>query len=114
MREVCRHVVTEPVLQPLTGETIFPQSAITTDDARIDVKSDGFWSCGQQSAYFDVRIFNPTAHACRSKPLPSCYRRHELEKRRNYEDRVLQIEQGCFTPLVFTTAGGIGQLFTSV
>jgi hypothetical protein len=37
-----------------------------------------------------------------------CYRRHELEKRRMYERRVLEVEQGYFTPLVMSTSGGWG------
>ena len=106
--EVCHQVTTEPVLQPLSGESLHPSSANVSDNARLDIKADGFWDCSRQSAFFDVRIFNPTAQTCRSQSLSTCYRRHELEKRRHYEDRVLQIEHGCFTPLVFTTAGGMG------
>ena len=60
------------------------------------------------SVFFDVRIFNPTAQSCHNQSLPACYHRHELEKRRHYEDRVIQIEHGCFTPLVFSTSGGMG------
>jgi len=82
--------------------------SITTDNARLDIKADGFWDCSRQSAFFDVRIFNPTAHSCRNQSLSACYRRHELEKRRHYEDRVNQIEHGCFTPLVFSSSGGMG------
>ena len=33
---------------------------------------------------------------------------HENEKKRNYNPRVTEIEQGTFTPLVFTTTGGMG------
>ena len=55
MWEVCHHVVVEPTLQSLSGETLHPTSAITYDAARLDVNTDGFWDCGQQSAFFDVR-----------------------------------------------------------
>ncbi len=87
---------------------LLPRSANSTDNARLDIKADGFWGCDRQSAYFDVRIFNPTAHACRSKPLSTCYRRHKMEKRRHCEDRVQHVEHGSFTPLIFSTAGGFG------
>ena len=43
-----------------------------------------------------------------NQSLPACYCRHKLEKRCHYEDRVIQIEHGCFTPLVFSTSGGMG------
>ena len=109
MREVFGNVVTEPILQTLSGETLLPRSAISSD-----IKTDGFWGCGRQSAFFDVRIFNSTAHSCWNRPLTACYRRHELEKRRLYEDRVLQVEHGSFTPSVFSTAGGMGPSGTVV
>ena len=35
------------------------------------------------------------------------YRIHENEKKRKYNSRATEIEQGTFTPLVFTTKGGI-------
>ena len=35
------------------------------------------------------------------------YRIHENEKKRKYNSRVTEIEQGTFTPLVFTTTGGM-------
>ena len=35
------------------------------------------------------------------------YKRHENEKKRQYAERVMEIEQGTFTPLVFTTTGGM-------
>ena len=41
-------------------------------------------------------------------------RRHEMEKRRQYEDRVIQVEHGVFTPLVFSTAGSVGPAATIV
>ena len=34
---------------------------------------------------------------------------HENEKKRLYSERVLDIEHGTFTPLVFTTTGGMGK-----
>ena len=108
LNEVCHNATIEPPLQSLSGETLQPKSAITTDNARLDIKADGFWDCSRQSAFFDVRIFNPTAHSSRNQSLPACYRRHELEKRRLYEDRVIQVEHGCFTPLVFSTSGSMG------
>ena len=38
----------------------------------------------------------------------ACYRRYEREKRRAYEQRVLDVEHGTFTPLVLSTSGGWG------
>ena len=42
------------------------------------------------------------------KTLDQLYRENELEKKRDYSDRVIHTEKGTFTPLVFTTTGGMG------
>ena len=44
----------------------------------------------------------------------SAYRHHEREKRRQYEQRVREVEHGHFTPLVFTTTGGMGDAASQV
>ena len=36
------------------------------------------------------------------------YRAHENEKKNKYNAQVLQIEKASFTPLVFSTTGGMG------
>ena len=33
---------------------------------------------------------------------------NENEKKRHYHTRIMEVDQGSFTPLVFTVAGGIG------
>ena len=55
--EVCHQVTIEPVLHLLSGESLHPSSAITSDNARLDIRAEGFWDCSWQSAFFDVRIF---------------------------------------------------------
>ena len=39
--------------------------------------------------------------------LKQIYRQHETEKKRQYASRVLEVEQATFTPLVFSTTGGM-------
>ena len=77
MKEVCRNVTIESILQPLSGETLHPRSAIVDDNARSDARAGRFWDCRQQHAYFDVKVFNPIAATYRNKTLKSCY--HRLE-----------------------------------
>ena len=114
MSEVCHDVCVEPTLQTLTGEQLSYATANREDSARLDVRAGGFWGLSQQSAFFDVRVVNPFAPACRSTQMAACYRRHEGEKRRAYEQRVREVEQGSFTPLVFSTSGGMGRAATVV
>ena len=58
-------------------------------------------------AYFDIKVFNPNSSFYRMKKLPSLYRTHELQKRREYRDRITNIEYGSFSPLVFSSSGGM-------
>ena len=62
-----------------------------------------------QSAFFDARVCNPNAVSYRDLEPQQIYRIHENEKKRLYSERVLDIEHGTFTPLVFTTTGGMGK-----
>ena len=49
-----------------------------------------------------VMLRTPTAM---KSPLASLYDRKEKEKKRIYNHRVMSVQQGTFTPLVFTTTG---------
>ena len=108
MSEVCHNVGVEPPLQNITSEAMSRRTANVEDGARLDIKANGFWGNDRQCTFFDVRIFNPLVHTYRSLPLPACYRRNEQEKRRAYDRRVREVEHGCFSPLVFSTFGGMG------
>ena len=39
--------------------------------------------------------------------LNQIYRQHEIEKKRQYANRFLEVEQATFTPSVFSTTGGM-------
>ncbi len=54
--------------------------------------------------YNDVRVYNPFAQSYLNTSLAQCYRRNEEVKKREYEDRVCEIEHGLFSPLVFVHA----------
>ena len=54
--------------------------------------------------------FNPNAPSYRGSSLSSLYRRLEKEKRRKYEQRICDVEMGCFTPLVFSTFEGMSTI----
>ena len=69
---------------------------------------------GGQCAFFDMRVFNPFAQSHQNTPLAQCYRKKEMEKRRVYDERVREIEHGNFSPLVFSTSGGMGATATVV
>ena len=66
---------------------------------------DGSNAC----AFFDIRVFHPNAQSYRHSSISSLYRCHELTKKREYGDRIREVENGSFTPLVFATTGGMGR-----
>ena len=107
LSKVCTDVESEPHLQPVTTEILSGQSSNTSADARLDIRARGFWRRGQ-NAYFDVRVTNADCASQVNSSIPSILRRHEEAKKREYNERVMHIEQGTFTPLVFTTTGSMG------
>ena len=107
LSNVCTNVAIEPPLQSLSGEEFTPRSANCQDDARADIHACGFWG-QRQSAFSDVRVFHPNAQNYCNVSIPSVYRRHEMQKKREYGDRVREVEFASFTPLVFATTGAWG------
>ena len=106
LQEVCRDVRVEPPLIRTNGTVFHHRQANAADEARLDVSARDFWRRGQR-AFVDVRIFNPMAESNIGQGLAAAHRSHELQKKRQYDERIREVEQGTFTPLVFTTSGGM-------
>ena len=113
LTEVCHDVVIEPDLQPLTGEILTRASSNTADGARLDIAANGLWGGRFERTYLDVRVFNPHAPTNRNTSISNCYRKHEAEKKRVYEQRILEVEHSTFTPLVFSATGGMAKQCTT-
>ena len=107
---MCHDVTVGPPLLPLNGELITPSSANCSNTARADIHARGFWG-RRQGALFDVRVFHPNAPSYRQTRIAYCFpfRRHELEKKREYGDRIHNVDCESFTPLVFSTFGGLSK-----
>ena len=104
---VCNDVEIEPVLQEITGESL-NRGANRAPDARLDISARSFWE-RQRTAFFDVKICHLNADSYRDVSPREMYRQHENEKKRQYASRVMEVEQGTFTPLVFTTTGRMAE-----
>ena len=107
LKDVCHDVEVELHLQPLTGEVLI-SSANSSDEAPLDVSARGFWQRGQR-AVFDVRVFNPCAKSHLKKKLDTAFSSNENEKTRHYNRRIIEVEHGSFSPLVFSPYGGNGR-----
>ena len=103
LKQTCNDVETEPPLQPLEGELI---TGLMGEEARPDIRARGFWRSAQ-NAYFDIRVTNANSTSQSNMSAAKIYAKHEAEKKRNYNQRIMQVEHGSFTPLVFSVNGGM-------
>ena len=100
-------VEVEPRLQPVSGEVLTAGTSVD-DEARLDFAGKGFWQqC--EMAYFDVKVFSPFAKTHMSKPLDTVFKNQETIKKTKYNDRIIKIEHGSFTPVVLSSYGGLGR-----
>ena len=86
LKGVCKDIRVEPQLHKLTGEILHP-STITGNEARLDICARGFWQAGQM-AFFDVRVFNPTAKRYVNQEISKTYEVNEREKKKLYNERI--------------------------
>ena len=108
LKIIYHDVLIELTLQQLTGELLHERTANITDEARVDIDARGFWISGQLS-FFDIRAFNLMARRYGSQELTKAYEMNEREKKRQYNERILEVEHDSFTPLVMTALGGMGR-----
>ena len=84
-------------------------------DSRVEIRAGcktGYtctWFLRAPAIFFDVRVCHPNVEFYRDLEPQQIYRLHENEKKRQYSSRVLDIEHGTFTPLIFTTTVGMGK-----
>ena len=100
-------------MQPLSGEQLSGASANFRDGACLDVAMNGLWGGRYEKTYLDIRVFNPFAPSNRHSNQSTSYRKHENEKKREYEQRILNIEHATFSPIVMSCTGGLGRIATS-
>ena len=105
MQEVCADVRIEPELIPTNEELIVGNTA---PKARLDVSARGLWSKYERT-FFDVRVTHPNAESHMRKSLEQLYNENEAQKKRLYNDQIINSEKATSTPLLFTTTGGMGQ-----
>ena len=105
LSDICKDVKIEPELLPIGNTRTL--STNVADKARLDVSAVGVWS-PMERTFLDVRVFHPNSPSYLNTSPEQLYLQHEREKKRVYNDRVLQVEKGSFSPLIFSTTGGMG------
>ena len=81
------------------------------DRARLDIRACGFWRNGQ-NAFFDVRITNLDNRSQQDASIKAILRKNDMDKTRQYNCHVMEMEHGSFTPLVFTMSRVMSHEFT--
>ena len=94
---VCKHVRKEPTLST---------SLDSNDENRADISVRSFWQ-RLRRAFVDVRGFYPFPPCYWNQSLPTNMKTIENQKKRKYNQRILEGENGSFTLFVFTTSGGM-------
>ena len=107
MKEIAKDVQTEPSLLPVGDDVQLKAGTIRKPQARLDISARGIWSPCEKT-FFDVRVTHPNTQTNRNKSMAEIYAAQEEEKKKLYNDRVLEVEKASFVPLVFTTTGGMG------
>ena len=105
MKEVCYDVKVEPSLIPVENEEL-PRGTNKLERARLDISARSVWS-QLDRVFFDIRVTHPNTRTNASKSPAQIYKEQEREKKGFYNRRVIEVEKGTFTPLVFTTSGGM-------
>ena len=77
--KVCTNVEVEPQLQPLDNARFNLRSAVTSPEARLDFKAEGFWSRGV-TAFFDVRVTHVNSKCNQGKKHPQSLRSRRRRK----------------------------------
>ena len=97
---MCYDVKTEPhLLKVNEGDCVLPCTN-KAEQARLDISARGVCPSFDKS-FFDVRVTHPNCLSNRSKPFQKIYEENEKEKKDEYNERVLNVEKGNFTPLCF-------------
>ena len=83
---------------PIIGEAVDYKTTNASNKARVYIRVNKFWERDHQ-AFFSRKVFDPNTNRYLKAALPQCYIQNGKEKKRKFNNRVLQIDHGSFTPL---------------
>jgi hypothetical protein len=105
MKTVCNDVEIESPLQRVPNPKSFnKKTANLANDARLDIRTRGFWRDGQ-NAFFDVRVTNAECSSQVNSTVQSVLRKHETDKKREYNQRVIDIERHIYLTRIHNFGG---------
>ena len=97
LKPTLNDVEVEPKLQKTDDEGL---NILTDNDARPDIRDRGVLRQGQ-NAFFGIRLSNTNARSQKHLPVSAILKRHEKDKKRAYNSRIMNMEYRTFTPIGF-------------
>ena len=107
IEKVCHAVEIEPHLEPVPENMIFNRTTNRGDDARADIRARSFWRPGQNS-FFDICVTNTESNSYNKRAVLFILRSKENSKKNQYNQRIMNVDHGTFTPLLFSVKGVMG------
>ena len=109
LSKIVNDVEIKQELQPVTSEII---EGLSRNASRPNISARGVRRAGQ-NIIFDIRWTNAhspfTSNSQIHLTTESVLKKHEQEKKRNYNRPIMNIEHGTFTPLLFSVSEGMGK-----
>ena len=67
----------------------------------------GFWG-NKKDAFFEFRVFYPFASSLANKSVDASFSHMSKARKREYQERINQVDNGSFTPMILASTGGTG------
>ena len=107
LNEVCDDVEVDACLQTMQGETFANRNTTTDDNARLDIKANGFFDSRFSRKFFDVKVFSPYAKSD-GRSIADSSKYHESIEKLKYDQKKSKLKKATFCPLIFSFTGGSG------
>ena len=95
MKEICHDVKIKPELLPLNTDNM--EGGNRALKARLDVSGIGVWGSHERT-FLDIRVMHPNCPSYINQPLEKIYENHEKAKKRDYNERIIQVEKAHLHP----------------
>ena len=92
----------------MQGKEFSYKTAKVEQDTRADISAKEFWK-REQKSFLDIHILNSLASGIIRLCLEILLAMNERDKIRMYVERIIDIEQGTFTLILFTSAEGMAR-----
>ena len=94
--KICTDVEDEQKLQPLDNERVSLRSTVKSSEPILNMKAGGFWSRGV-TAFLDVRVTYFNSKCNQGEATSRIFKEQEEEKKRKYQQRLVDVEMRRFT-----------------